>query len=193
MMTANNQLSHSPPASWSCYTPSGVTGAGSSNLALGSASSAAITAFMFDNGSNNEAVGHRRWILHSTKQKFSYGSTTNAMALYVFSQDKNTIIPEFIAYPAKGYMPRTLVPERWSFSVPSADFTNAEVTIGSISGNIPVTIVSAAVKGYGDNTIVFKPTISLNDTADVSYVVKVSGIKGAPQSTYRYTTTIFRP
>jgi len=170
-----------------------VTGAGSSNLALGSASSAAITAFMFDNGSNNEAVGHRRWILHSTKQKFSYGSTTNAMALYVFSQDKNTIIPEFIAYPAKGYMPRTLVPERWSFSVPSADFTNAEVTIGSISGNIPVTIVSAAVKGYGDNTIVFKPTISLNDTADVSYVVKVSGIKGAPQSTYRYTTTIFRP
>ncbi|MCF2445614.1 hypothetical protein L0657_16740 [Dyadobacter sp. CY345] len=193
MMTANNQLSHNPPASWKCYTSAGKSGAGTSNIALGAGSASAITLFMFDNGSNNADVGHRRWILHSTKQKFSYGSTANAMALYVFSQDNNTKIPEFIAYPAKGYMPHPLVPERWSFSIPAADFSNASVTVAGISGNVPVSIVSANVNGYGDNTIVYQPTISLTDTADVSYAVKITGIKGAPQSSYSYTTTIFRP
>lgn len=193
MMTANNQLSHSPPASWSCHTATGAAGAGISNLALGSSSSAAITAFIIDNGSNNAPVGHRRWILHSTKQKFSYGSTANAMALFVFSQDNNTKIPEFIAYPAKGYMPHPLVPARWSFGIPGADFSSASVIVADASRNIPVTIVSATANGYGDNTIVYEPAISLTGTDDVSYVVKINGIKGTPQSSYTYTTTIFRP
>src|SRR2546422_1013014 len=101
MMKANFSLSHNPPASWTCYTSEGATGASGSNLALGAHSSSAVTAFMQDDGSGNEPVGHRRWILRSSSTSFSYGTTDISMALYVFGAVGNTKIPAFIAYPPK--------------------------------------------------------------------------------------------
>src|SRR5689334_15274400 len=64
IMSANAALSHSPPVSWACYTPAGAAGAGSANIALGLYGVGAIDAYMDDSGSNNAAVGHRRWLLY---------------------------------------------------------------------------------------------------------------------------------
>jgi hypothetical protein len=194
MMSANSSLSHNPPTTWSCYTQAGHDGAASSNLALGNNSSSAIWAFIDDFGSGNSAVGHRRWILHSRKQRFCYGSTSSAMALYVFFTDTNTHVPSFIAYPPDGYIPQQLISSRWSFSIPNADFSASTVTMTGPSGNIPLTVVSSTANGYGDNTIVWEPVgINTTSTADVNYTVTVSNIASDVQTTYTYTTTIFKP
>ena len=64
IMAANGLLTHTPANSLTCYTSTGDQGAGSSNLALGSLGWDSITGYMEDSGSNNAAVGHRRWLLH---------------------------------------------------------------------------------------------------------------------------------
>src|SRR5262249_20298994 len=53
MMKANNALNHYPPSSWSCYTSSGAAGATYSDLCMGAIGSAAVTAFMSDDGTGN--------------------------------------------------------------------------------------------------------------------------------------------
>src|SRR5258706_8415575 len=73
IMAANNTLNHFPPVSLLCYTASGSTGAGSSNLALGGGLTDALPLYMSDPGTGNEIAGHRRWILHTQKAKFSVG------------------------------------------------------------------------------------------------------------------------
>ena len=194
MMKANNALSHTPPSTWTCYTQAGADGAATSNIALGAGAADAVTMFINDPGASNTAVGHRRWILHSAKTQFSYGSTNSSMALGVIgTAGGNTQIPEFIAYPPKGYIPQTLTFPRWSFGIPGANFTNATVTMTGPSGNVPLSIVSTAVS-YGGKTIVWEPQgILTNATYDVSYTVTVSGITGAPQSSYTYSTILFKP
>lgn len=195
IMSANGQLSHNPPSSWLCWTQAGADGAAASNIALGYHSVNAVTAFINDFGTGNEMVGHRRWILHSRKQSFSYGSTGDAMALYVFRNDTNTIVPDYIAYPPKGYVPQSLVFTRWSFSIPNANFAAATVTMTGPGGAaIPLTVISSAANGYGDNTIVWQPTgISTSGTNDVTYTVTVSGIGSAAATTYTYSVVLFKP
>jgi hypothetical protein len=73
MMSANGQLSHNPPPSWLCYTAEGAQAAGSSNLYLGRFGPAAITGYVYDAGSGNYAVGHRRWILYPQTQRMGTG------------------------------------------------------------------------------------------------------------------------
>ena len=193
MMDANSQLSHTPPNTWSCWTTTGSSGAGSSNLALGAHSTGAITLFINDFGASNFAVGHRRWLFHSPKTVFSCGSTNNAMAVYVFGAGGNTTIPSFIAYPPKGYVPQQLVFARWSFSIPGADFSLASVVMSGPSGSVPLTI-NSIVNGYGDNTIVWEPTgINTSSTSDVNYTVTISGISGATNASYTYNVTVIRP
>ena len=64
-MSANNQLMHvGIPTNWSCFTTSGTNAAAHSNLALGSDGPDAITGYIWDYGSNNFEVGHRRWLLY---------------------------------------------------------------------------------------------------------------------------------
>ena len=194
MMTANNALSHNPPTSWLCYTSAGATAAGSSNLAGGFNPTESIWQFIKDEGTGNFPVGHRRYVLHSTKQQFGFGATPNATALYVFHSDANTQIPAFIAFPPKGFIPQQLIPSRWSFAIPGADFTASTVTMTGPGGNGPLTVVSNNITFYGDNSVVFVPTpVDIANTTDVEYTITISGITNAPQTSYTYKTTIFKP
>lgn len=196
MMKANSALSHTPPNTWTCWTSEGSAGAGLSNLALGSHSTNAVTAFIEDNGSGNQVVGHRRWILHSAKMQFSYGTTNSTMSLGVIGvAGGNTKIPEYIAYPPKGFVPQALVFDRWSFSIPGANFSAASVSVtDGAGGSITAPVVSKTDNGYGDNTIVWEPAgINTTSTDDISYNVTVSGITGAPQASYSYTVTLIKP
>ena len=69
--------------------------------------------------------------------EFGSGSTSNYNALYVIS----STVPapddlSFIAYPSAGF-PKPLVFDRWSFSIPGADFSAAVVQMQTQSGQYP--------------------------------------------------------
>jgi hypothetical protein len=194
MMKANSALSHTPPNTWKCWTQTGYDGAITSNLSLGNHSVNAITSFMTDNGANNKAAGHRRWILHSEKTQFSYGTTDASMSLgTIGTAGGNTQIPEFIAYPAQGFMPVPLIFPRWSFGIPGADFSNATVSMKGPKGTVVLAVVSKTDVGYGDNTIVWEPQgIVLNSASDVTYTVTINGIGGTAKSTYTYEVTLIQ-
>ncbi len=201
MMLANNSLSHNPPASWLCYTALGATGAASSNIAIGSFSSNAIKLYMDDPGSGNVPVGHRRWILNSRANSFGTGATSNSDVLWVFNSFSTPAsLPPYVAYPPAGFVPRALVPPRWSFSIPSANFTNATVQVLNEQNTpVPVTAYSPT-NGYGDNTLVWDLTdpataLAWTGSADKSFSVQVSGVvlNGVTQPPYSYTVIAIDP
>jgi hypothetical protein len=197
MFTANSALSHSPPTSWVCYTIDGADAAGSSNISLGSYASSAISAFMNDNGAGNTAVGHRRWILYSRGLKFGMGSTSNASALWVFGPQAPAPTIDYITYPTKGFFPAPLVPSsgRWSFGIPGADFDNATVTVTDDAGVSLTVALEPVDDGYGDNTIVFKPSgINTTGPFDEKYTIQISNVMiGSTPQTFTYDVIVVQP
>lgn len=167
MMAANGQLSHTPPPDWKLYTAEGAATAGKSNLALGAYGVEAIDLYMEDPGSNNGPVGHRRWILHPQLPVMGTGDvpvvsslrTAGANALVVISGVNSRLTrvarDGFVAWPYPGYIPKTLVPTRFSFTQPSADFANAVVT--ATQGGVALQVmVEARNDSYGEGrSIVF--------------------------------------
>ncbi|MHC1706977.1 MAG: Ig-like domain-containing protein [Bacteroidales bacterium] len=198
IMKANNQLSHFPPNSWTCWTVDGNDAAGNSNIALGMHSVHAVTGYIDDFGASNKAVGHRRWLLYSKAKVMGDGSTDNSNAIWVMGNSSNPLpssMPEFVAYPPKGYVPGPLVFDRWSFSIPNADFAAATVTMKDGSGqNVTLTIINRE-EGYGDNTVVWEPDgINTNGPNDVSYTVTVGAVKvGGTDKSFTYTVTVVQP
>ena len=207
MMSANNSLSHSPPSSWACYTDAGATAAGQSNIALGTSGADSIDAYIKDNGSNNAAVGHRRWILYPKLYRIGTGdaaperqaSRSPANALWVldptmWSLPRPATRAEYVAWPVAGYMPAPLVPARWSFSYPGADFSAAVVSMRS--GSEALTVAQESLSnGYGDNTLVWRPTLPANPTGgDVSYGVTIDNVRvNGVARRFEYVTTAFDP
>jgi hypothetical protein len=209
MMSANNALSHNPPTSWKCYTDQGHEAAGSSNLALGGYGLDALRMYMQDFGSGNTAVGHRRWILYPQTQSLGTGDIPGgsgysaANDLWVFDShiwDARPATREaFVAWPPPGYVPYTVVYQRWSFSYAGADFSGAVVSMTENGSNFPVTRYTP-VNGYGENTLVWIRTgVSdgnawLKPAGDTTYVVTLSNVVvgGSPKS-FQYTVIVFDP
>ncbi len=195
MMHRNNQLDHFPDSSWLCFSGGGRTAAGKSNLALGAHSANAIDLYMFDPGTNNWAVGHRRWILYTRAKDIGLGSTPRANAMYVIH---NKIpapgAPAFIAYPSPSYFPAPLMPDRWSLSVPGANFSSAEVGMTDQEGREVPVMVNEIKNGFGDNTIVWEPDRMLirgSLGTDRSYDIVVAGIvRGTDTFDVSYQTII---
>ncbi len=201
MMEANNQLSHQPDAAWVCYSADGASAAGNSNLAQGGIGSGAIDLYMQDFGSGNEAVGHRRWLLFSRAKTFGHGSTSSFNAIYCLHNYSNpavaaSLLPEFIAYPPKGYVVKDLfIPQqRWSFAIPDADFSTAAVTVKN-TDNISINTIKYPLQpGYGDNTLVFVPNInSYAFTKDTKYSVEIKNVKvNGVLKNYNYDVTFVK-
>ncbi len=214
MMSANNLLDHGPSSSWRDYTADGAEAAGKSNLCGYSGAwtdIGCIELYMQDGGDENEAASHRRWILYPQTQRMGTGDVPptgiqymGANALWVI--DDNVFGPRpatrdgFVAWPPAGYVPYQLVYPRWSFSYPNADFSTATVTMVRNGANVPLSVRPFA-SGYGENTLVWIPD-NLNPSAmfrpvapaaDTPITVTVSGIRGAPQSSYTYVVTVFDP
>jgi hypothetical protein len=209
MMSANSSLSHNPPTNWKCYTDQGHEAAGSSNLALGAYGLDALRLYMQDYGSGNTAAGHRRWILYPQTQNMGTGDIPEgggypaANDLWVFDShiwDTRPATREaFVAWPPPGYIPYTVVYQRWSFSYAGADFSNAVVSLTENGVNIPVTRYTP-VNGYGENTLVWIRTGTSDSgswpkpTADTIYVVTVSNVViGSDPRSFQYTVIIFDP
>jgi len=94
-------------------------------------------------------------------------------------------------------MPRTLIPQRWSFAIPGADFSAATASVTNDNNNPVGITVNAVANGYGDNALVWDlntaPTFS--GIQDYVYTVTVSGVKigGVTQSAYTYKVIAIDP
>jgi uncharacterized protein YkwD len=208
MMSANNALSHAPPADWLCYSAAGATGASKSNIALGKMGVEAVDLFMDDPGSGNSVTGHRRWILFPPRAAMATGDVPGgnqpprpANALYVLGPSTTRpATPNGIAWPPAGFVPYQNLPStsnRWSISFPGANFTNASVTMTGPNGPFAITYEPQANDaGFGDNALVFLPAGFGygNPLSDTTYTITVSGLAGAGvPATIQYTVTVIDP
>jgi uncharacterized protein YkwD len=200
MMSANQTLSHEPSSSWKCYTPAGAAAAGKSNLAL---SYPAITSgqivdlYMDEPGSNNLAVGHRRWMLNPFTTQVGIGSTNTANALTVIGpRSSNRPNPRYVGWPTAGYFPNAIEPDgRWSLSAgrKNVSFAKARVKVSNGAGRVPVRKY-AVHNGYAQPTVVWQMPAGFSKTS--SYRVVVSNIhrKGSSRRfKYAYTVRLFTP
>lgn len=217
MMAANVALSHTPPASWRCYTAGGAAGAGASNLiggwgtGLGFDSEDDLLAGWLREGGTAQ-LGHRRWILHPFLRKTSYGrvsallpdgrrATTASMRVFSFVSAGSAppTVPPYVGFPQGDYPSRYFaLTDYLSFSVVpgtsdngadrSVDFSAATVTVRGPSGDLPVTNISRDNDGYGiANNIQWRVT---GLAASTSYAVTIAGVRNAPQASYSYTFRI---
>ena len=214
MMSANNQLNHYPPDTWSCYTADGDEAAGRSNLSLGRNGWEAVSGQMRDNGSNNAEVGHRRWLLLPQTEMmgtgdvpYLSGTQPDANAIWVVTDEYSNSIPpvrdEFIAWPTKGFNPYPIVPVRWSFTYPNANFSAATVSMTENGMGISSTIDSRPGNGGPRASLVWRPKgLSANSSgatwptplADTEYDVTVSNvIVGGVSRNFTYRVTVFDP
>lgn len=210
MINANGAISHFPPSTWKCYSAEGAEAAGKGNIAMGSSDVQNINAWMKDEGSNNAAVGHRRWILYSRADQFGFGCTATSGTLWVINSGSGnrplpSTTPKYVAWPPKGYIPRDVVYPRWSLSVPApsypyqVDFTQATVEMINPAGTSfspQIEYANPIEQNYmGDNTISWRPAgINLSSDADQKYTVKVSNVLvGGVATNYQYDVIIFKP
>ncbi len=214
---------HAPPASWTCYTSGVATAAGKSNLGKGVSGPSVITAYIDDNGTTNNVVGHRRWILYPPLAKSFSGdvqttagspSVTSANDLWVIADGADGTwgsrpsMPNGVAWPPGGFVPYQVLPSasnRWSFSYPNADMSAAAVTV--TKNGQPVAILAYDTRdnaGYGDATVAFRPNNNSGSGTAVSYaspgavdqpyVITVSGMTGSGvPSSVTYTVTVIDP
>lgn len=213
MISANNQLNHNPPTNWSCYNSAGASQSGG-NQAIGFNGADAITGYIWDFGSNNSEVGHRRWILLPQTQVMGTGDVpangTNepANSTWVFDSSINNPRPAtrqpYVSWPPEGYVPYQVTYPYWSLSLSNANFTNATVTMKSNNVSVAVAIQPLA-NGYGENTLVWVPmgldatqqgTVFPFNGTDTVYSVTVSNI-GIANTTnkisFSYNVTVFDP
>jgi uncharacterized protein YkwD len=210
MMSSNNALNHTPPATWMCYTADGAEAAGKSNLSLGAIGPAAVDAYMKDRGAGNTAVGHRRWLLYPQSVAMGAGDVpvaagrNGANALWVvdngtFGSPRPATRDTYVAWPPPGYVPFQVTYPRWSFSYPGADFSAATVTVTKNSDPISVSL-EPITNGFGENTIAWIPD-GMNHAAnwprpaaDVAYQVSLSNVViGGSAQAFSYDVTIFDP
>ncbi len=131
IMSAEGTITHFPPASSSCYTEMGATGAEKSNLHINMYGEAnpsslatcesAIIGWLFDTYSSNpEKVGHRRAIINPFLKYFSLGrcdgkpnvpsqwayvTTMSFKFINPITQDLTYWQDDFVAYPYQNYPP----------------------------------------------------------------------------------------
>ena len=200
IMAANGALSHYPLADWTCYTSDGLKGASNSNLTVGSGV-ASIDNYIQDFGSNNIAVGHRRWILNPFAVEFGTGDIPNSSnALYVIpssNQGSHETREErgFVAWPPPGYVPASVSWPRWSFDLSDplllADFSSASVEVFDDLGPVEVEIIYRHPLGvvWAMDGAAYSNLLAQSNSC---YTVTIGDVKisGSVQTPYEYAVCI---
>lgn len=208
MFSAQGDISHTPPNNWACWTAEGAEAAGSSNIGLGRAGVDGVNGFIDDGGANNTAVGHRRWLLYPPLVRIGSGAVpagpghwSSNLIWVIGNAGDRPAEPETVTWPSAGFLPYTLLPEsgRWSFSHPGASFSGTTVTV--LQDGVQLDVATLLVeRGYGDDTLVFLPTLrngvgpAAAPPADVLFEITFDGvwIDGAAQQ-LSYSVTVFDP
>ncbi len=157
MMYRNGSLSHSPPTSWRCYTAEGAAGAGSSNLALGTGTSADTIDLYVDDG-GVASLGHRRWVLNGPLGRVGIGFAGNAGCLGVFDMSGSSD-RMWTAWPPPGFAPSDTTRAWWSFHSNRGSVTDATIRMVRASDGTDVTgTIHRVPEGYGVSTVAWSPT-----------------------------------
>lgn len=202
MMSANTNLDHHPPPTWTCWTWAGSNAASKADLALGTHGGPAITAFILDAGPANYPCGHRRWLLYPLQQTMGIGSLPasngylSACVVQVIGGfGSRPADPKYVPWPNEGYVPYELAFQRWSFSASNGLFGAA--TVNMTSNGTPIGVVLETVAtGYGDNTIVWKPDgFPLSSIpSDTVFQVSISNVLfGVYTNSYTYNVILIDP
>lgn len=214
IMSRNNIIAHDFPDDVICYTAEGDAAAGKSNLAIGATGPEAIDGYVADWGANNWAVGHRRWLIVPQQQTMATGDvpdanestpTARANAIYVLGDNlwdpRPEVRDEFVAWPPPGYVPYPVMPVRWSFSYPEAEFESASVSV-TLGGAAQPVVIEPLGYGRGENAVVWylaslDPSQAYDwpkPAADTVYSVTVSNvlIDGIAR-TFSYQVKVFDP
>lgn len=200
MMDANDRLDHHPSSSWRCYSSTGATAASKSNLAMAWPTLKAgqvIDLYMDDPGSNNAAVGHRRWVLNPFATVMGSGSTDSANALMVIGPTSGyRPNPRYVSWPTPGYFPNTMEPGgRWSLSAGRSKtlFGRARIRVFQNGAAIPVHKYHVET-GYAQPTLVWQMPSTIDKNA--AFRVEVTNIHHRGSSRlfhYTYTVRMFTP
>jgi uncharacterized protein YkwD len=209
MMDAADSLSHFPGTSWPCYSAAGAEAAGKSNLAFSTFPNRSVSildGYITDRGAGNFVAGHRRWILYSQLATIGTGDAPQSNDLWVLGAGTTGPAAAKIGvpWPPQGFIPRPLQAptDRFTYSCPGANFTNATVAMRSDVGqSIAVSIESRSDNGYGDNTVVWSIDTSTSPSsgwdrgsADTLLTVDIAGIGScAAGATANYTVTFITP
>lgn len=193
MMQSNQRITGTPNVSWSCYSVDGTNAWTNALLLDNNTASDAIDTWMVDDVDDTGALLERRWLLYSRAKTYGHGSSSSFAALYCkhnFNNAPTTLpLPEYIAYPPKGYTVTDLFyPNmRWSFSIPNADFRTTAVTVKNSDGIAIQTIKYPVLDLEADNTFVFQPRITYALTKDTKFSVTIANVKvNGVLKTYNY-------
>jgi hypothetical protein len=193
MMQANLRSEGSPNPTWSCYNTDANMAWTNALRTNGYNASDAIDALIIDEQDQTGALLDRRWLLFSRAKTFGHGSASSFAAIYAkhnFNNPPSTLpLPEFVAYPPKGYIASDLFYPNllWSFSIPDADFRTAAVTVKN-ADNIAIQTTKYPVLDLeADNTLVFRPKITYALTKDTKFSVTVANVRvNGILKTYNY-------
>jgi len=113
LMHANNNISHSPPAEWLCYTEAGAAAAGSSLIAWGFSSAAStVDAYVQETISG---LPHRRNVLSVGRAGVLFGHAGSGGCMrYGGSYTALGTDPEYVYQPNPGFAPIAVFSSRWS-------------------------------------------------------------------------------
>lgn len=171
----------------------GYRGTSHSNLSAGSSMAGSVTSFMDDSDPGNiERVGHRRWLLNPRMLKTGLGAEGSFGAMWSMDTSR-TNLPDydFVAYPARGYMPRAYFSPRyaWSVSLNPAKYATPEkasvtvavypvdATFARAEKPLALGFFNVAGAGFGEGpAIIFRPE-GLSFAPRSRYRVVIAGVK----------------
>jgi hypothetical protein len=126
-------------------------------------------------------------------------ASTSSMRVFNFSGGVTVPsgVPAYVAYPFHDYPSRYFQPSDFlSFTIvanasgafganSSVNFSRATISVTGPSGSLTVSDVASDNEGYGVANSVQWHTAGLQ--SGVTYTVTISGVTGAPQTSYTYT------
>ncbi len=182
-------LTHFPDESYTCYTQQGASGAGSSNIAMGTNAVGSVRLYIED--WNVPSLGHRRWAFNPRAVDTAFGARGTYTCMYAFSSG-GSHNPEFTAYPAPGYFPAGALAGKWSVASSSWGLNDeVEIEILRLSdqeviGTHSLTYHQADM--LRPHMVSFRPVAPL--TREVAHEVRISNLNGSPsEQTYTLTLT----
>lgn len=178
MLDANKMLSHTPPATWTCYTSAGAAAAGQSNIAT-TKGVRAIGLYMNDRG-NETTIGHRRWLLSNSLGPIGMGSTSGYSCLMTIG-GTGKAGKAFAPWPPVGDVPlEALTVEGsvdavgWSIQSDTINLAGAQVTVTDAGTNLPVTVMQLPAN-YGSKYAISFVPMGWSAAAGHTYSVAVTG------------------
>jgi len=186
MMTVNSSLSHAPPSTWRCYAAAGAQAAGSSNLALGTATPAAAVDLYANERDQN--LGHRRWVFSRTLGATWHGATTRASCMQTFRTVRSpTTLPAVVAWPNPGPAPMEAFGGVWHAQDGARSVAGATVTVRNEATGAELAVTAVAASGnYGNGpALAWRPS-GWTPAEGTTYAVTLTYASGAPV-TYRTT------